>query len=129
MPVFEESKTVVKKDSNQQFEQLLSKQPLTINSLHNSPNTGKIRFDSPRNNLSMLRQEVGIKQSPKEPSQDSDLLELIRFVPLVKESRCLLKTNDINRVKDSECVVFKVNQTLPDAGSKTGNKKATDHSN
>ena len=116
LPTFEESKTVVRKDINSQFEKILNKQPMTINSLHSSPQVGKNRPD------------VGLKPSPKDPSQDSDLLELIRFVPLVKESRCLPKTKEVNRVKDSECVVFKVNQTLPDVGSGSTNRKILDQS-
>ena len=128
LPTFEESKTFVKKDINSQFVDILNKQPMIMNSLHSSPLIGKNKPESSRHTLSLIGPDVGLKPSPKDPSQDSDLLELIRFVPLVKESRCLLKTKEANRVKDSECVVFKVNQTLPDVGSRSTNRKTLDQS-
>lgn len=43
LPTFEESKTVVRKDINSQFVDILNKQPMTINSLHSSPLIGKNR--------------------------------------------------------------------------------------
>lgn len=106
---FDDKDTLFQKDSTKKFEELFKSSPV----IFGEP-TKTLPSDASPGRYTITTK--GLPMSPKKVRQDeersnnSEFGDLVKMVPIVKDSKCMLHVKD-NRevVKGSDCVVFKIN--------------------